>query len=305
MMDPNEMNAAGSRRGRSIFVIPTLFTSANIFCGFYAAIAALKGYHALGSDLSEAARYFNNAGMAIGWAVLFDSLDGTIARMTNATSEFGIELDSLADVLSFGIAPAILVYTWGCGMVQPSMGVEPDELGWAVSFMFLVCGAYRLARFNVQAHRAIPSSKKEKRHFVGMPIPAAAALIAAIVHFAPRPISEVPAGTIGLFGSLLTIEPGFWSLALLTLVVTLSLLMVSTVRYISFKDLAFSAVSPRRMVIYLSLLVCGIYFYSRWVLLLIASSYALHGVLTKLAQYLGGHPNRGSPVPEPAPKASS
>lgn len=296
--------AGESRPIRSTIIIPTLFTSANIFCGFFAAISALKGYQFLGQNLEESTRYFNSAGLAIGWAVLFDSLDGTIARMTRTTSDFGIELDSLADVLSFGIAPAILIYSWGCGLVQQGFGIDFSELAWAVSFMFLVCGAYRLARFNVQSHRVVPTTKKERKHFVGMPIPAAAGLIASVVHFAPQPLSSLPVRTIQLFGASVVVEPGTWCLGMLTMVVILSVLMVSTVKYVSFKELASLHGSARRSILYLSLLVCGIYFYSRWVLLLIASSYALHGIVAKCIHLLRPA-HQGSTAVEPATKTSS
>ncbi len=301
MMRPTDL--VRGTRGRSIYVIPTLFTSANILCGFDAAVASLKGYHALDSGSVEAMRYFNHAAIAIGWAVLFDSLDGTIARMAKATSDFGIELDSIADVVSFGIAPAILLYAWGFGSVVPSLDIDLGKLSWAVSFMFLVCGAYRLARFNVQAHRAVPTSKKEKRHFVGMPIPAAAGLIAAIVHFAPGPIAAVPPRNLRVWGEVVTLEPGMWSIALLVLIVVLSLLMVSTIRYPSFKDLPFTNISPRRTLLYVCLLVSAIYLYSRWVLLVVASGYALHGVSAKLVQALRWR-HKGAPAVEPAAKTS-
>ncbi|MBI4467799.1 MAG: CDP-diacylglycerol--serine O-phosphatidyltransferase [Acidobacteria bacterium] len=301
MMNAPESPQVGGRRSRSMFIIPTLFTSANIFCGFYAAVASLKGYQVLGADLAESTRYFNHASLAIGWAVLFDSLDGTIARMTKATSDFGIELDSLADVLSFGIAPAILIYAWGCGMAAPGLGVDMGELAWAVSFMFLVCGAYRLARFNVQSHRLMPSTKKERKHFIGMPIPAAAGLIAAVVHFLPQPLTTLRGRVFHLFGEPVVMDAGVWSLGLLVLAVTLSILMVSTVRYVSFKEAASFHVSARRSVLYLSLLVCGIYFYSRWVLLLIASTYALQPILAKAFHILKS-PHGGSAAMEAASK---
>src|SRR6185436_2162669 len=134
-----------------------------------------------------------------------DGLDGRIARMTKATSDFGVELDSIADVLTFGIAPAVLAYTWGYGTTP---GLE--RLGWGVSFFFLICGALRLARFNVMARAprfaaSGVSPKLDKRYFVGLPIPAAAGLLAAVIHFSPRPLTAYPAEKFLLYSYLVLI----------------------------------------------------------------------------------------------------
>ena len=120
-----------SRRGirRGIYLVPSAFTIGNILCGFYAVVSSVKGYQALTGPPQEAAHFFDNAALAICWAWLLDGLDGRIARMTGATSEFGVELDSIADVVSFGIAPAVLAYTWGYGSTP---GLE--RLAWGVSF---------------------------------------------------------------------------------------------------------------------------------------------------------------------------
>src|SRR5262245_47411018 len=145
--DQDEVQVNPQRRGikRGIYIIPSAFTIGNILCGFYAVINSLKGYQAL-PHTEHATQLFDHAAQAIGIAVLLDSLDGNIARMTKTTSEFGVELDSIADVLSFGIAPALLAYTWGYGSTH---GLE--RFAWGVSFFFLICGALRLARFNVMA----------------------------------------------------------------------------------------------------------------------------------------------------------
>ncbi|GBC78093.1 hypothetical protein HRbin08_01579 [bacterium HR08] len=267
----------GRRRGA--YVIPSLFTTANIFCGFYAVIAALKGYQALSTDVAEAMRLFDNAAKAIGFAVLFDALDGRIARMTRTTSDFGLELDSLADVLSFGLAPAVLAYAWGYGTTPDVYGLEMGKAAWVVSFLYLVCGAFRLARFNVHARRAV--AVKDRRQFIGLPIPAAAGLIAAIVHFSPMPLSARPSHSLALFGHPLQMESALLGFLLLLLVAALSGLMISTIRYRSFKDLGVTALSPRWTVLLLSLLVASIYFYSRWVLILLASTYVAHGIAMK------------------------
>jgi len=267
------------RRRRGAYVIPSLFTTANIFCGFYAVIAALKGYQALGTDLVEAARLFDNAAKAIGFAVLFDALDGRIARMTRTTSDFGLELDSLADVLSFGLAPALLAYAWGYGTTPDVYELEMGKAAWVVSFLYLVCGAFRLARFNVHARRTVAA--KDRRQFVGLPIPAAAGLIAALVHFSPTPLSAQPARPFALLGDHVLLDSALLGFFMLLLVAALSGLMISTIRYRSFKDLGGSALSPRWTVLLLSLLVAGIYFYSRWVLILLASAYVVHGLAAK------------------------
>ncbi|HSB12024.1 MAG TPA: CDP-alcohol phosphatidyltransferase family protein, partial [Blastocatellia bacterium] len=163
---PNEaVDEAQARRLRQrfrkgVFVVPSLLTTANIFCGFYSLMESIAGAKALaglpgaGVDfvysgaVSEATQHFDRAAITIGFAWLFDALDGRVARMTNATSEFGLELDSIADVVSFGIAPALLAFAWGYGQVP-----ELHNVGWAASFLFVICGALRLARFNVQARR--------------------------------------------------------------------------------------------------------------------------------------------------------
>lgn len=272
--DNQNLESGPPRKGikRGIYLLPSTLTIGNILCGFYAVINSAKGYQLLDrSDPGLAAQLFDNASRAIGYAVLLDGLDGRLARLTNATSEFGVELDSIADVLSFGIAPAFLAYTWGYGSTP---GLE--RLAWATSFIFLICGALRLARFNVLARSprfSTPGTtpKLDKRYFVGLPIPAAAGLIAATVHFFPEPlqvsryISEKAAGWILLF-----------------VVGSLAVLMVSTLRYTSFKTLGARSNKPIITVALLSLLVAGIWLYSDRVLLAIALIYVIHGPLMKL-----------------------
>jgi len=155
---------------KGVFIIPSLFTTANIFCGFFSVMESLAGVRdlSIGQALT-AAEHFDRAAINIGFAALFDFLDGRIARLTGATSEFGIELDSIADVLSFGIAPALLAYSWGYGQVP-----QLHKLAWAASFIFVICGALRLARFNVQARQPKPNlppknPKVDRKAFVGLP----------------------------------------------------------------------------------------------------------------------------------------
>jgi CDP-diacylglycerol---serine O-phosphatidyltransferase len=258
----------GIRRG--IYLIPSTFTMGNILCGFYAVVDSLKGYQSIHNP-ERAAELFDHAAVAIGIAFLLDGLDGRLARMTNATSEFGIELDSIADVLSFGIAPALLAYAWGYGSTP---GIE--RLAWGVSFFFLVCGALRLARFNVLARAPRftstgTSPKLNKRYYVGLPIPSAAALIAALAHFGPRPINSYDPSQTQLLSWLL-----------LVLVVILAILMVSTLRYASFKDLGVRSSSPFIALPFLAAIVASIWFYSRWVLLILAIAYVAHGIVSKI-----------------------
>lgn len=284
--EPNSSHREASdrpaRRGlrKGIYIIPSAFTIGNILCGFYAVTSAGRGYQLL-QQPEVAAQFFDNAARAIGIAVLLDGLDGRIARLTGATSEFGVELDSIADVVSFGIAPAFLAYTWGYGAVQ---GLE--KLAWAVSFIFLICGALRLARFNVLARAprfTVPGNtpKVDKRFFVGLPIPSAAGVIAAIVHFFPEPLRK------HLLDPDRIMQGRVVGWALILLVAVLSILMVSTLKYTSFKNLGMRSNKPFLMLPSLALLVAGIWFYSQVVLLLLAIVYVLHGPVMKIVNLAG------------------
>src|SRR5271169_5496475 len=200
------------RLRRGIFLLPAMMTSANLLCGYYAIVAALVGTP---DDLDRAAK-------SIGLAILFDSLDGRIARMTGTNTEFGVQFDSLADVVSFGIAPAILAYAWGfrSGFAAFEGYHQLGEFAWLCCLTFLICSAWRLARFNVKGME--PGGNKS---FVGMPTPAAAGVVAAIVHACHwlGPIVEKR-----------------WSIAWFLLLPILGALMTSTVRYYSFKDIPWS-----------------------------------------------------------------
>lgn len=280
-----EVEARRMRRRfrKGVFVIPSLLTTANIFCGFFSVMESIAGAQALSlGNIDQAAQHFNRAAINIGFSALFDFLDGRIARMTGATSEFGIELDSIADVVSFGIAPAILAFTWGYGHFP-----QLHKVAWAVSFLFLICGALRLARFNVQARQ--PNSnlppknpKVDKKSFVGMPIPAGASLIAALAHFSPEPILPGAGYRLWLLGRVFEIDGTAFSVALIVIVASLAFLMVSTIRYSSFKNAGAGNYHPRLLIVFIAVLVLAIWLYSEWSLLLIAGVYALHGVAAKL-----------------------
>ena len=179
LIDPK---SAARKPRRAAYALPTLFTAGNILLGFIAIVRAFEaamqgaaGQLGPNENLAVAAK-------AIGAAVVLDGLDGRIARMTNTVSDFGREMDSLADVITFGIAPAVVAYTWGVQFVTPGGFLRDHRAGYVISFLFLLCGAVRLARFNVQTN-PVPKNpgRSDRKYFVGLPIPAAAGLVAAVV----------------------------------------------------------------------------------------------------------------------------
>jgi CDP-diacylglycerol--serine O-phosphatidyltransferase len=266
------------RRGlkKGLYLIPSLFTAANIGMGFFAVMSSLRAFQLLGGpspDLAGARDRLDYAGIAIGFAVLFDILDGRIARMTKTTTEIGIQLDSIADVVTFGVAPAVLAYVWGYGSSLP-IGTNLHQLSWFLSFMYLMCGAFRLARFNVQASRprivAAGTIKVDKNSFVGLPIPVAGGLIAAMVHFAPLPL-------IGYGTEMARIYSGL----LMLLVGVLSVMMVSTLRFSSFKTVGTGSRSMRTVILVLA--IGGlIVLYSQYVLLALVLAYIFYGLLSRV-----------------------
>lgn len=278
------------RRGlkRGLYLIPSAFTAANIGMGFFAVMAALRGFQLVGNggeeELVRAAAHFDNAARAIGWAVLFDMLDGRIARMTRTTTEIGIQLDSLADVLTFGIAPAVLAYAWGYGSALRE-GSDLHKLGWFLSFMYLMCGVFRLARFNVQAMRprilAEGTPKLDKKNFIGLPIPAAAALIVAIIHLAPKPLVEYEPRLAILYSCLL-----------MALIGCLSALMVSTLRFSSFKSIGTRRRSTRMVILMVASIGMLVWLYSRYVLLILIATYVVYGLLARLGALFRKRPDR-------------
>src|ERR1700680_1979865 len=245
------------RLRRGIFLLPSLFTVANLLCGYYAVIASLIG----------GATEFDRAAKAIGLAILFDSMDGRVARMTGTNTEFGVQLDSLADVCSFGIAPAVMAYAWGVRSLVDLSGTslrQLSEFGWVCCLAFLVCCAWRLARFNVQG--MAPGSSK---FFVGMPCPAAAAVVASLVHGFKEPLHDWR-----------------WSVAWFLMLASLGALMTSTVRYYSFKDIPWTRKQPSLAIVLLCLLVAVIWKYSEIVLVVTAASYAAGGVVLQLVRII-------------------
>ena len=266
------------RRGlkKGLYLIPSLFTAGNILMGFYAVMSAIRGFQFVSgreADLGRASVYFDNGAKAIGLAVLFDMLDGRIARMTKTTTEIGIQLDSIADVVTFGLAPAVLAYVWGYGS-SLAEGSDLHGLAWALSFMYLMCGGFRLARFNVQASRprlmAEGTTKVDKKYFVGLPIPVAGGLIAAIIHFTPWPLVSYSSERAEIYSILLMGLVGF-----------LSVLMVSTLRFSSMKTVGTRSRSMRTIILVVAFAMI-IFLYSRHVLLLLAIVYILHGLFSRV-----------------------
>ena len=267
------------RRGlrKGLYLIPSAFTAANIAMGFLSVMSSLRGFQLLDGptpDMIAARGHFDTAAIAIGFALLFDMVDGRIARLTKTTTEIGIQLDSIADVVTFGLAPAVLAYVWGYG-VSLAEGTELHQLAWFVSFMYLMCGAFRLARFNVQASRprvlAEGSVKTDKKNYVGLPIPVAGGFIAALVHFSPYPLTYFGPERSRIYAGLLMV-----------LVLVLSLMMVSTLRFSSFKTVGTSTRSMRPIILALAVLVL-VFLYSRYVLLAIVVMYILYGLLSRVA----------------------
>lgn len=268
-MDQREIPFAERRfrnaRRRGIFLLPALFTSANLLCGYYAVVAAMHGAVAIASakgDFSD----FDHAARAIGLAILFDSLDGRIARLTGTNTEFGVQFDSLADVISFGIAPAVLAYCWGVRNISVNSGINVEQLAqfsWILCLVFVICCAWRLARFNVQG-----MAPGGSQFFVGMPTPAAAGVVAAIIHGFNEPLHDYR-----------------WSIAWFLLVTSLGALMTSTIRYYSFKDIPWTRKQPSATVIVLLMLIAVVWRFSQITLILFACTYAAAGVALHFVRF--------------------
>jgi CDP-diacylglycerol--serine O-phosphatidyltransferase len=254
------------RPRRAAYALPTLFTAGNIFLGYIAILRSVKGAMVQGGSAAD----FVVAAQAIGGAFLLDGLDGRIARMTNTTSDFGREMDSLADVISFGIAPAILAFAWGVNLVDPTLGEglrHLHDIGAFVSFLFLLCGALRLARFNVTKN-PVPKNpgRPDRKYFVGMPIPAAAGMVAAVVY--------------ANYGFPLTWWP--FSLAWIGLLGLLGFLMISTWRYHSFKGVNLNKAYSPLLILLLGVVIYSIWNYSHPLLLIVAATYVASGIVIRI-----------------------
>ena len=273
------------RPRRAAYALPTLFTAGNIFLGFLAILRSIEGALVAASGQLGSNPHFEVAAKAIGAAVVLDGLDGRIARMTNTTSAFGREMDSLADVITFGIAPAVLAYAWGVQFVMPGGFLMDHRAGYFLAFVFLLCGAARLARFNVQTN-PVPKNpgRPDRKYFVGLPIPAAAGLVAAVVYAS----DSVP------------VEWWILSALWLALLALLSFLMVSTWRYPSFKEVNLRGPRSPLLVILFGIVIYGIWNYSQPVLLTLAAIYVGTGIVIRAAGIVRRkfRPQPPSPQPE-------
>jgi CDP-diacylglycerol--serine O-phosphatidyltransferase len=279
---PIERRRAELPRRRAAYALPTLFTAGNVFMGFLAIVQSVQGA-ILGTTGSLGPNpHFSLAALVIGLAVILDGLDGRIARMTNTVSDFGREMDSLADVVTFGIAPAVLAFAWGVQFVYVEVLHDHlHRLGYFVSFLFLLCGAARLARFNIQKN-PVPKNpgRTDRKYFVGLPIPAAAALIASIIYVSDGvPLQYWP-----------------FSLAWLALLAMLSFLMVSTWRYPSFKDIQLLRPRSPLTVISWGAVIYLVWNYPQPMLLAMASAYVAAGILIRIGGVLR---RRFQHAPEP------
>lgn len=275
------------RPRRAAYALPTLFTAGNIFLGYISILRSFRGAMLAASAAPGAAEHFSIAARAIGAAVVLDGLDGRIARMTNTTSDFGREMDSLADVISFGLAPAVLAFAWGVQFIDPTISADIRSqifnVGYFVSFLFLLCGAARLARFNIQKN-PIPKNpgRPDRKYFVGLPIPAAAAMVAAVVYSWDS-------------------EPLVWwpvSVVWLGLLLLLGFLMVSTWRYYSFKGINLNKAYSPLIIILLGALIYAIWNYSQIVFVLLAVSYVGSGIVIRIG---GAVRRRLKHMPPPSP----
>jgi CDP-diacylglycerol--serine O-phosphatidyltransferase len=250
------------RMRRGAYLLPSLLTLGNLFCGYACVIFALR--HA-----------FEQAAMFIGFAIVLDMLDGRVARMTGTSSAFGVEFDSLADVVSFGMAPAVLCFAWGLKAF--------DQAGWAATFVFVSAAAIRLARFNIQTN--VPGV--DKRYFVGMPSPAAAGVPAATVFAYPNFVAGWP-----------------YNLLALPMVLVPAFLMVSTVRYRSFKSIDMGTRRSYRGLLLMALVFAAIATHPQITLVVVAYGYLASGLIGWAWGRLGRRaPETAAPADVPAAAA--
>lgn len=260
---PRDRRDTRARRG--VALLPSLFTMANMFCGYACIVYSMRG------DFETAAPF-------IGFSIVLDMLDGRIARLTGTASDFGVELDSLADAISFGVAPAIMAYAWG---LQPL-----GRLGMFSGFLFVSAAALRLARFNIQS-----AAGGDKRYFVGMPSPAAAAIPASTVYLLSDGISDYRA-----------------ALPVLAMVLVPALLMVSTIRFRSFKTIDLQMRRPYSVLFLIALAIMAIATHPRFVLVAMAYVYlasAFIGLALARFRPRGQSPAAAPQATENAPPADA
>jgi CDP-diacylglycerol--serine O-phosphatidyltransferase len=243
---------------RGVYLLPSLMTLGNLFCGYACIVYAMRGE-------------YETAAPFIGVAVILDTLDGRIARMTGTSTAFGLEFDSLADVVSFGLAPAILTFSWGL----TSLG----RWGWAAGFIYLTAAAMRLARFNVQ------TGTGDKKYFVGMPSPAAAGIPAATIYAYPagfqHPVGAVPA-------MALVLVPAF--------------LMVSTIRFRSFKNLDLQARLPYTVLIGIALMFAFLFAHPAGALVVVSYAYLLSAFIELIVHRIRRRDHEPAPMPVVLPE---
>jgi len=266
-VDPAQAKAqAQARLRRGMYLLPSLFTCGNIAAGFYSITETIKAI------TGEAHTHLDWAAIAIIFAIPFDTLDGRIARMTNTTSEFGKELDSLADAITFGVAPALLAMIWGFNFlpksVNPQLLDNLQHAGAFICFLFLIGGVSRLARFNI-SHDAQPKNpgRPGRKYFVGMPIPAAAGLVASTVHF----FDAYP------------VEAWWVAVCWLGLVGLCGFLMVSTWRFWSGKEINFARSHPFQLLFVLAIVFYVMIRYSGPVFFGIGLTYMFSGIWARAA----------------------
>jgi CDP-diacylglycerol--serine O-phosphatidyltransferase len=221
---------------KGIYVLPNTLTLCGMFCGFYAILSSFKGHFVI-------------AAWAILIANIFDGLDGWVARLTNSTTRFGVQLDSLSDLVAFGVAPGVLIYSWG---LQPF-----GRIGWGAAFLFVICGALRLARYNVQM------GSEESKAFVGLPIPGAGTVVASLVLF----YSEIWGGLAGR------------NFFVLLLPVLLAGLMVSTLRFHGLKEIDFKTRKPFWLLVAIVVAIVLILMYPEEIIFLFAITYVMSGLV--------------------------
>jgi CDP-diacylglycerol--serine O-phosphatidyltransferase len=273
---PRDLTRTADRRPtKAAYALPTAFTAGNMFLGFVSVMKSFSGALGMAAQSPNYTSHFEQAALMIGLAVLLDGLDGRIARMTNTTSDFGREMDSLADAITFGVAPAVLAFSWGVFGVNTegnaALRDHLHRLGYFLSFVFLLCGSARLARFNVTTN-PVPKNpgRPDRKYFVGVPIPAAAGLLAAVVYAAGgQPLAWWPL-TVAWIG----------------LLALLGFLMVSTWRYRSFKDLNLMRPRSPIWVVFLGSFIFMIWNYSQVMLLTLGVLYVGSGLVVRIGGLL-------------------
>jgi CDP-diacylglycerol--serine O-phosphatidyltransferase len=271
MIRPDATHVSAKARAqlrRGMFLLPSLFTVGNIAAGFFSITQTMAAL----TDAGNAHTHLDWAAIAILFAIPFDALDGRIARMTNTCSEFGKELDSLADAITFGVAPSLLALIWGFHFLPDSINPQLHEhllyAGAFICFLFLIGGVSRLARFNI-SHDPLPRNpgRPDRKYFVGMPIPAAAGLLAATVHFE--------------WG--IPVEAWWVALIWLGIVGVSGFLMVSTWRFWSGKEISFSRRHSFRTLFFIAIVLFLTFRFSQVVMFFMALVYMFSGIWARAA----------------------